>query len=72
MSIVLGVYNQLKCAFKGHEASLQEVNRLNEEKFAPIDEIFLKELDTKCKWCSYPIRLRKYQLHPNKYQIIER
>lgn len=66
------VINQLKCAIRGHEASQQEVNRLNEVNFVQIEEILQKELDTKCKWCNYPIRLRKYKLRPNRYQIIER
>ena len=65
MSIVI---NQFKCAFKGHEASSEDVSKLNQLSFNEG----IKELDALCRRCYYPITLRKFQVRPDKYKIIER
>ena len=68
MSLLL---NQIKCAFNGHEAKLDEVRRLNEQESALNNGEKLKEITTHCRRCNYPIKLRKYDSNPYKYFIIE-
>jgi hypothetical protein len=60
---------QFKCAFKGHEARIEDVTKLNELKF---NHDGVKEHNALCRRCYYPITLRKFKIRPYKYQIIER
>jgi len=71
MSLLL---KQIKCAFNGHEATVDAVKGLNNQSFTFNDEVGekIKEISTNCRRCKYPIVLRKYESKPKKYFIIEK
>lgn len=65
----MSVLQQLKCAFNGHEPSLNSVTDLNNIPEFTDGE---KHLDTLCRRCRYPITLKKYESKSDRYYILER